>query len=43
MQNVVLAPHRGSATAGARAAMAGLTVANLLAGLRGQPLPARCA
>ena len=40
MENVVLTPHMGSATTAAREAMAGLTVDNILAGLRGDRLPA---
>jgi glyoxylate reductase len=39
-QNLVVAPHIASATVGTRDAMAGICADNLLAGLRGQPLPA---
>jgi glyoxylate reductase len=39
--NVVLAPHIGSATHETRARMAELCVRNLVAGLRGEPMP-RC-
>jgi len=38
MENVVLAPHVGSATTETRNAMADLVVANLRAHLRGQKL-----
>jgi len=38
--DVVILPHLGSATKQTRRKMAELSVANLLAGLRGQPLPA---
>lgn len=38
MDNVVIAPHLGSATVQTRMGMAERTVANLLAGLRGEPL-----
>jgi len=38
LPNVVLAPHLGSATVQTRQKMAEISVANLLAGLRGQPL-----
>lgn len=38
MPNVVITPHLGSATAQTRRRMAELSVANLMAGLRGQPL-----
>ena len=37
--NLVVAPHIGSASHGAREAMAELAVDNLLAGLAGEPLP----
>jgi glyoxylate reductase len=37
--NLVLAPHIGSATRETRARMAELCVRNLMAGLRGEPLP----
>ncbi len=40
LPGVVVAPHLGSATRGTREAMAELAVDNLLAGLRGEPLPA---
>ena len=39
MDNVVLAPHIGSATRTARARMTELAVENLLAGLEGRPMP----
>jgi glyoxylate reductase len=39
--NLVLAPHIGSASRGARTAMADLAVDNLLAGLAGEELPHR--
>lgn len=39
LPNVVAAPHIGSATLGTRSRMADLAVDNLLAGLRGEPLP----
>jgi len=39
MENVVLAPHIGSASLATRAKMAELAVDNLLAGLAGRPLP----
>ncbi|MEN8183437.1 MAG: D-glycerate dehydrogenase [Myxococcota bacterium] len=39
MDNVVLAPHIGSASLATRARMAELAVDNLLAGLEGRPLP----
>ena len=39
LPNVVIAPHIGSATLGTRSAMAQLAVDNLLAGLRGAPMP----
>jgi lactate dehydrogenase-like 2-hydroxyacid dehydrogenase len=38
--NLVVIPHLGSSTERTRAAMADLAVANLLAGLAGEPLPA---
>jgi len=40
LDNVVLAPHVGSASIRTRERMADLAVANLLAGLEGRPLPA---
>jgi glyoxylate reductase len=39
MHNVVITPHLGSATVETRRRMAELSVENLLAGLRGEPLP----
>jgi len=41
LDNVVLAPHVGSASIRTRERMADLAVENLLAGLEGRPLPAR--
>lgn len=38
-ENLTIAPHLGSATEQTRQKMAEMTVANLLAGLRGEPLP----
>lgn len=43
MQNVIIAPHLGSATRQTRGAMAQLAVDNLRAGLKGEPLPSRVA
>ncbi|GIV77589.1 D-glycerate dehydrogenase [Litorilinea aerophila] len=43
MENVVIAPHLGSATRQTRYRMARRAVDNLLAGLRGEPLPSRIA
>ncbi len=43
MDNVVLAPHLGSATVQTRDRMAEMSVANLMAGLADQPLPWRIA
>ncbi len=43
MENVVIAPHLGSATRQTRHRMARRAVDNLLAGLRGEPLPSRIA
>jgi len=40
LPNCIVVPHLGSATHRTRAAMAGLAAANLVAGLRGEPLPA---
>ncbi len=40
LPNVIMAPHIASATVGTRNAMAKICADNLLAGLRGQPLPA---
>ena len=39
MDNVLLTPHMGSATAQTRQAMADLVVANLAAHFGGQPVP----
>lgn len=39
LPSVVAAPHIGSATLGTRSCMANLAVDNLLAGLRGEPMP----
>lgn len=39
LANVLITPHLGSATVQTRRRMAELSVANLLAGLRGEPLP----
>ena len=39
MPNVVIVPHLGSATLQTRQRMAEMSAANLLAGLRGEPLP----
>jgi glyoxylate reductase len=39
LPNVIITPHLGSATVETRHRMAELSVANLLAGLRGEPLP----
>lgn len=39
LENVTIAPHLGSATEQTRQKMAEMTVANLLAGLRGEKLP----
>jgi glyoxylate reductase len=39
LENVVIAPHLGSATIQTRRQMAELSVENLLAGLAGRPLP----
>lgn len=41
MENVILTPHIGSGTLATRERMADLAVANLAAGLRGEPLPRR--
>jgi lactate dehydrogenase-like 2-hydroxyacid dehydrogenase len=41
LNNVILAPHRGSATVKTRRAMAQLCVDNLLAGIEGRELPAQ--
>lgn len=38
LENVIIAPHLGSATVETRQKMAEVSVANLLAGLRGEPL-----
>jgi glyoxylate reductase len=39
MPNVIITPHLGSATVETRRRMAEISVENLLAGLRGDPLP----
>ena len=39
LSNVVVAPHIGSASVATRSKMAALSVDNLLAGLRGEPIP----
>ena len=39
LPNVIITPHLGSATVETRRRMAELSVANLMAGLRGEPLP----
>jgi glyoxylate reductase len=39
LDNVIIAPHLGSATVQTRRRMAEISVANLFAGLRGEPLP----
>lgn len=41
LENVIIAPHLGSATVETRQQMAEISVANLLAGLRGEPLVQR--
>ena len=41
LDNVIITPHLGSATEQTRRRMGEISVANLLAGLAGQPLPAR--
>lgn len=41
MDQVVLAPHTASGTHDTRQAMADLVLANLRAGLAGEPLPAQ--
>jgi glyoxylate reductase len=41
LDNLIIAPHLGSATRQTRQRMAELSVANLLAGLRGEALPSR--
>ena len=41
LDNLIIAPHLGSATRQTRRKMAELSVANLLAGLRGEALPSR--
>eukprot|EP00051_Salpingoeca_urceolata_P020417 m.306065 g.306065 ORF g.306065 m.306065 type:complete len:329 (-) comp19618_c0_seq6:118-1104(-) len=43
LRNVVMTPHRGSATAQARRGMAELSLANLAAGVRGEALKTPCA
>jgi phosphoglycerate dehydrogenase-like enzyme len=40
LPNCIVVPHLGSATHRTRAAMADLAARNLIAGLRGEPLPA---
>jgi glyoxylate reductase len=40
LPNLIVAPHIASATVGTRNAMAEICANNLLAGLRGEPLPA---
>jgi len=42
LKNVVLMPHRGSATVNTRAAMASLCVKNLYAGMNGTAMEACC-
>ena len=42
LENVVFAPHRGSATTDTRNAMADLAIRNLVLGLSGEPLAASC-
>jgi glyoxylate reductase len=39
LKNLVITPHLGSATLRTRKRMGEMTAANLLAGLRGEPLP----
>jgi glyoxylate reductase len=39
LSNIVIAPHLGSATLETRQKMAEMSIVNLLAGLRGEPLP----
>lgn len=41
LPNCIVIPHLGSASVATRAAMAELAAENLIAGLRGEPLPAR--
>lgn len=41
LNNVIITPHLGSATVETRRRMAELSVANLMAGLNGEPLPCR--
>ncbi|MCS6851734.1 MAG: D-glycerate dehydrogenase [Gemmataceae bacterium] len=43
LENFTVTPHLGSATEQTRQRMAELSVANLMAGLRGEPLPCRVA
>lgn len=43
LDNIIIAPHLGSATRQTRQKMAELSIANLHAGLRGDPLPNRIA
>ena len=42
LSNVVFMPHRGSATIRTRRAMSALCIKNLVAGLNGEDLSARC-
>ena len=42
MSNVVIAPHRGSATLQTRRTMSHITVENALRGMRGDQLMAQC-
>jgi len=39
LDNVVLVPHLGSATAATRQAMVRVALGNLIAGMTGKPLP----
>ena len=43
LDNVIIAPHLGSATEQTRQRMAEISIDNLLAGLSGKPLPFRVA
>lgn len=43
LPNCLVLPHIGSSTVATRSAMGDLAAANLIAGLRGQPMPARIA
>jgi glyoxylate reductase len=40
LPNVIIAPHIASATVGTRGAMADICARNLIAGLKGEKLPA---